>query len=394
MQRNLGLRGKLRQSNRPHVWALPARPEIWYNELIIRGVMPAGEGGTRVPSVSVIVPVYGVEAYLEACLSSIAAQTCGDFEVIMVNDGTRDGSPAIMARWAKADPRFRVLCKENGGLSSARNAGMDEAAGDYLLFVDADDWIAPNLVEDTLRAARESGAEQVHFNYRRAFEERVEDAYLPLKDEVVDLRSLGLPTYFYRYWMPYVHGQEAWARLYRRSVVEENHLRFAPNDEVFAEDTLMSAMLLFHTERLAVLKEPYLYYRQRPGSIMDRPKPRLAQRLIALSSRLNAYARACGLERTLKDVLPVLCYDKLITKGISQDPSLTDVHGAMREALYDPEIVQLLRALRGVEPLLQYTLHTGKGLRTQVRARLFAARWLRGDVEGAAALVARREEKA
>ena len=333
--------------------------------------MPAGKGGTRVPSVSVIVPVYGVEAYLEACLSSIAAQTCGDFEVIMVNDGTRDGSPAIMARWAKADPRFRVLCKENGGLSSARNAGMDEAAGDYLLFVDADDWIAPNLVEDTLRAARESGAEQVHFNYRRAFEERVEDAYLP-----------------------YVHGQEAWARLYRRSVVEENHLRFAPNDEVFAEDTLMSAMLLFHTERLAVLKEPYLYYRQRPGSIMDRPKPRLAQRLIALSSRLNAYARACGLERTLKDVLPVLCYDKLITKGISQDPSLTDVHGAMREALYDPEIVQLLRALRGVEPLLQYTLHTGKGLRTQVRARLFAARWLRGDVEGAAALVARREEKA
>lgn len=356
--------------------------------------MPAGEGGTRVPSVSVIVPVYGVEAYLEACLSSIAAQTCGDFEVIMVNDGTRDGSPAIMARWAKADPRFRVLCKENGGLSSARNAGMDEAAGDYLLFVDADDWIAPNLVEDTLRAARESGAEQVHFNYRRAFEERVEDAYLPLKDEVVDLRSLGLPTYFYRYWMPYVHGQEAWARLYRRSVVEENHLRFAPNDEVFAEDTLMSAMLLFHTERLAVLKEPYLYYRQRPGSIMDRPKPRLAKRLIALSSRLNAYARACGLERTLKDVLPVLCYDKLITKGISQDPSLTDVHGAMREALYDPEIVQLLRALRGVEPLLQYTLHTGKGLRTQVRARLFAASWLRGDVEGAAALVARREEKA
>lgn len=356
--------------------------------------MPAGKGGTRVPSVSVIVPVYGVEAYLEACLSSIAAQTCGDFEVIMVNDGTRDGSPAIMARWAKADPRFRVLCKENGGLSSARNAGMDEAAGDYLLFVDADDWIAPNLVEDTLRAARESGAEQVHFNYRRAFEERVEDAYLPLRDEIVDLRSLGLPTYFYRYWMPYVHGQEAWARLYRRSVVEENHLRFAPNDEVFAEDTLMSAMLLFHTERLAVLKEPYLYYRQRPGSIMDRPKPRLAQRLIALSSRLNAYARACGLERTLKDVLPVLCYDKLITKGISQDPSLTDVHGAMREALYDPEIVQLLRALRGVEPLLQYTLHTGKGLRTQVRARLFAARWLRGDVEGAAALVARREEKA
>lgn len=356
--------------------------------------MPAREGGTRMPSVSVIVPVYDVEAYLEDCLSSIAAQTCGGFEVILVDDGTRDGSPAVMARWAKADPRFRVIRKENGGLSSARNAGMDEAAGEFLLFVDADDWIAPTLVEDALRAARETGAEQVHFNYRRAFEDHVEDAYLPLKDEVVDLESLGLPAYFYRYWMPYAHGQEAWARLYRRSVVEGNRLRFAPNDEVFAEDTLMSAMLLFHTKRLAVLKEPYLYYRQRPGSIMERPKPRLARRLITLSSRLSAYARACGLDGTLKDVLPVLCYDKLITKGISQDPSLADAHAAMREALSDPEIVRLLRALRGVGPLLQYTLHTGKGLRTQVRARLFASRWLRGDVEGAASLVERREGKA
>lgn len=342
------------------------------------------------PAVSVIVPIYNVEAYLEACLSSIAAQTCGDFEVLLVDDGTKDGCPAIMERWAAADPRFHILRKENGGLSSARNAGMEAAQGEFLLFVDADDWIAPGLVGDALAAARESGAEQVHFNYCRAFEDRIEGAYLPLRDEVIDLDALGLANYFYRYWMPYAHGQEAWARLYRRSVVEAHGLRFAPNDEVFAEDTLMSAMLLFHTRRLAVLERPYLYYRQREGSIMERPKPELTRRMIALSSRLLSYARACGLAQTLRDVLPVLCYDKLITKGISQDPSLSDAHAAMRAALANDEIVRMLRALRGPGPLLRYTLHTGKGIRTQARGRLFAHRWLAGDVEGAAALVSRR----
>lgn len=345
----------------------------------------------RVPSVSVIIPVYNVEAYVERCIESVAAQTCADFEALLVDDGSPDGSGAILECWARRDPRFRVLRKENGGLSSARNAGMDAARGDYLLFVDADDWIDPELVADALQAAKRSGAEQVHFNYRRAFADHVEGAYLPLRDEVIDLERLGLANYFYRYWMPYAHGQEAWARLYRRDVVERYGLRFAPNDEIFAEDTLMSAMLLLHTRRMAVLARPYVYYRQREDGIMGRPKPWLARRLIALSSRLCAYARACGAYEPLRGVLPVLCYDKLIAKGISQDPSLADACAAMREALGDPEIVALLRALRGVGPLLQYTLHTGRGLRTQVRARLFAHRWLRGDVEGAAALIARRE---
>ena len=97
----------------------------------------------RVPSVSVIIPVYNVEAYVERCIESVAAQTCADFEALLVDDGSPDGSGAILERWARRDPRFRVLHKENGGLSSARNAGMDAARGDYLLFVDADDWIDP-----------------------------------------------------------------------------------------------------------------------------------------------------------------------------------------------------------------------------------------------------------
>ena len=343
--------------------------------------------------VSVIVPVYQVEAYLAKCLDSILAQTFTDFELILVDDGTKDDCPRIMAQYAERDARIRCIRKENGGLSSARNAGLDIARGEYIAFVDSDDTIEPTLLADTVAAANQAGAELVIYNYRLVTEKGVQGAYLPMKDEVIDLDRLGLDNYFYRYWMPYVHGQEAWCRLYRRDIIEQNRLRYAPNDEVFAEDTLFSAMYLMHVRTIAALAKPYVNYLQRGDSLMGMRKPKLCARLINLSVRLTQYVSQCGKERALKNVLPVLCYDKLICKGIRLDPSIDDVYSAMTKAGQDATLCALLRALISPMPLLMYTIKTGKGIRTQIRARVFAARWLRGDVRGAAALVQGREEQ-
>lgn len=341
--------------------------------------------------VSVIVPVYQVEQYLARCIDSILAQTFEDFELILVNDGTKDGCPAIMQAYADKDARIRQVHKENGGLSSARNAGLDVAKGEYIAFVDSDDYIAPTLLEDAVRAAEETGAEQVLFNYQLVVDGVQKGAYLDMTDETIDLQALGLANYFYRYWMPYRHGQEAWSKLYRRSVIEENGLRYAPNNEVFAEDTLFSAMYLLHTKKIAALSKPYVYYVQRGDSLMGLAKPRLAWRLMTLSVRLTEYAKACGCFEEIRNVLPVLCYDKLITKGIRFDPKSEDVYRAMEEYGKNSTMRGLLRALLSPMPLLMYTLKTHKGIRTQVRARLFALRWLRGNVKGAAALVQGRE---
>ena len=245
-----------------------------------------------------------------------------------------------------------------------------------------------------MAAAERSGAQLVIYNYRLVTKDGPQGAYLPMRDETIDLDQFGLADYFYRYWMPYVHGQEAWCRLYRRDVIERHHLRYAPNDEVFAEDTLFSAMYLMHVHTLAALSKPYVNYLQRGDSLMGMRKPKLCRRLICLSIRLTEYVRACGREKELSDVLPVLCYDKLICKGIRLDPSMADVEDAMRETGRNETLRALLHALMGVRPLAMYTLKTGKGIRTQVRARVFAARWLRGDVRGAAALVQGREEQA
>lgn len=111
--------------------------------------------------VSVIIPVYNVEAYLGRCVDSVLNQTYGNLEVILVDDGAKDASGAICDDYARRDSRVRVIHKENGGLSSARNAGIDAAGGTYLEFVDSDDWLEPDAVESMLSLAAEQGTELV-----------------------------------------------------------------------------------------------------------------------------------------------------------------------------------------------------------------------------------------
>ena len=109
--------------------------------------------------ISVIVPVYKVEPYLRRCVDSILAQTHKNLEVILVDDGSPDGCPAICDEYAAKDSRVKVIHKENGGVSSARNAGLDTATGDYIGFVDSDDWIEPDMYEDLLGALKETEAD-------------------------------------------------------------------------------------------------------------------------------------------------------------------------------------------------------------------------------------------
>ena len=109
--------------------------------------------------ISVIVPVYKVEKYLKRCVDSILAQTYPCLEVILVDDGSPDGCPAICDEYAREDRRVRVIHKENGGLSDARNAGIDAAKGKFLGFVDSDDYVHPRFYELLLQALKEEGAD-------------------------------------------------------------------------------------------------------------------------------------------------------------------------------------------------------------------------------------------
>ena len=106
--------------------------------------------------VSIIVPVYNVEPYIETCIQSLIRQTMGNIEVILVDDGSTDRSGELCDQYAEADERIRVIHKQNGGLSSARNAGISAAKGEYLLFVDSDDYVSASLVEKTVSCAEQN----------------------------------------------------------------------------------------------------------------------------------------------------------------------------------------------------------------------------------------------
>ena len=124
-------------------------------------------------TVSIIIPVYNAEHTLERCVDSVLGQEFTDFELLLVDDGSSDGSPALCDRYAAQDSRVRVIHKENGGVSAARNAAMDLAEGEFLQFLDSDDWITPDATKLLLRSAREHQCDLVIADFYRVVGDRV-----------------------------------------------------------------------------------------------------------------------------------------------------------------------------------------------------------------------------
>lgn len=185
------------------------------------------------PKVSFIVPVYSTQEFLPRCLDSLLRQTCPDIEIIVVNDGSPDGSAAIIAEYARKDSRVRAVDKPNGGLSSARNAGMDVAHGDIIDFVDSDDYVEPNLAEFLADTFAKEHPEIVVFGAEcepaELASKRIQQLLSP---EVRVFESFDAALLFSANAQPYV-----WRAAYSRELIEREALRFAENVR-FAEDVV------------------------------------------------------------------------------------------------------------------------------------------------------------
>lgn len=217
------------------------------------------------PSVSLILPVYNVAPYLETCLDSILHQTCGDFEVLMVDDGSTDGSRDVCLRYARRDSRFLLLEQPNSGASAARNLAMDHARGRYLQFADGDDWLTPDAVETLLHTGRATGADLVVAHFYRVANGRVA-ARGHIRRECVLTRTeyaehmMKAPANFY-------YGV-LWNKLYRRATVEANHLR-CPEHVDWCEDFLFNLEYIACCRMIAAVPHPIYYYLKREGSLVS-----------------------------------------------------------------------------------------------------------------------------
>lgn len=209
---------------------------------------------------SIIVPIYRAEAYLDACVKSILAQTDPDFELILVDDGSPDACPALCDEWATRDPRIVVLHKENGGPSEARNLGIEVARGEYLTFIDSDDLVHPAYLDELHRALADGGADIALTPFLRFPEKELPPAVTPSgRYTVLDGRAACLSLCERK-----VDFIIVCAKLYRRACFDT--LRF-PKGRL-NEDEAVSHHLLWNASRVAVLDSPLYFYRTTPGSIM------------------------------------------------------------------------------------------------------------------------------
>ena len=223
------------------------------------------------PKVSVIVPVYGAEAFLPTCISSLRAQTLRDIELIFVCDGSPDHSLAILRRVEPLDSRIRVIAfEENQGVSAARNAGLDAARGDYIGFCDGDDWAEPQMYETLLRAAEEAGADVAFCRVFKDRGEAREDVPLGFDDGTVFSREeIGrtlIPAMLSRATdsdeLP-LSGYTP-RNLFRREAIGSH--RFRP-DIRYAEDLLFIVACMKDAHRAVAVDRAYYHYRFHSGSV-------------------------------------------------------------------------------------------------------------------------------
>ena len=211
------------------------------------------------PEISIIVPVYKVEQYLNECIDSILAQTFTDFELILVDDGSPDNCPALCDAAAAKDSRIRVIHKPNGGVSTARNAGLSAACGNWISFIDPDDSIDKTYLEKMHRAAVQSGAEVASCNilYLEADGSRSSYQDTPLRNEVISreeaIHRIRLT--------PLV---QAATRLHRRDVIAD--LRFPVGKNY--EDAFTTPEVLEHTTSVVCVEDVLYHYRLNPEGIM------------------------------------------------------------------------------------------------------------------------------
>ena len=303
------------------------------------------------PFFTVIMPVYNVEKVLPTSLDSVLRQDDSDFELILVDDGTKDSSGQICDEYAAKYDFIRVIHKPNGGLSSARNVGIENARGEYILMPDSDDYIEPNtltVVREAIRAAALRSDRPVDIvRYDRLRHEGDEVTVNPTGvpvglyegDDVRRLVDMSLldPDHF---------PIAAWLHAYRRGFLEENGLRFVSEREVLSEDYLFLNCAFIVAKSIYVTNEPLYHYIIRAGSLTTSPVKNAPGRYTSLYKHLMEFAAGHGgdeelLQKISTFYIEVLIYGYCIApeyRGVYPEHGWKEARQSVKEILKNPTV--------------------------------------------------------
>ncbi|WP_442596719.1 glycosyltransferase [Neobacillus sp. D3-1R] len=256
--------------------------------------------------ISVVIPLYNVEKYMEKCIDSVLNQTLSSIEVILVDDGSPDSSGDIADSYLEKDSRIKVIHKENGGLSLARNEGIQAATGKYIIFIDSDDWVDKNLLKKAYDRIEETNSEICVFNVIRIHEDSKETIVQGKDmDEEIDINSYGVENYINSFMLnPKSHRYSAWNRLYNLQFLRENRLFFEPNNEIHSEDMLFNLECCLYLEKVCSIKDPLYFHLLRSGTISSSKKPDITKKLMNLCKRFIEKAHREAKYSEVEGVVP------------------------------------------------------------------------------------------
>ena len=255
------------------------------------------------PKFSIIIPIYNVEAYLRKCVASILAQTCQDFELLLIDDGSPDGSGKLCDEFAAQSPLVRAVHQPNGGAGAARNHGIALSTGEYLLFVDGDDYLEPNLLSELSAAMEKTDADLYLFG---AIVERDGKKVGELHERVpvgTLCNGADAPELFFGIMAP-------WNRAYRRTLFTENDISFATR--VWYEDIRVVTKLNAVAASVLRLEGAYYNYLQRDGSAMNNKNAARNAEIIAAFDDILSWYETHGLLDRYRDELTFLAIEHLL----------------------------------------------------------------------------------
>ncbi len=258
---------------------------------------------------SIIVPVYNVEQYLEQCLESLRAQDYKDYEVICINDGSTDGSREVLTRWESLYAQMRVIDRENGGLSATRNTGLKAVTGDYVVFVDSDDWVESTMLSRL--AASIDNEDMLCFACRRTDNEAT--------DSLSKEQSSGWDYYNHHALehreVPFVC---VWQRCYRRQFLLDNGLSF--REGILHEDNEFTPRVCLKAKSVKVIPDVLYNYRVRPGSIMTTRGLKSKESLILIGNELSElFANESKIDNTIIYRALTQCYQMAFVDNTCED---------------------------------------------------------------------------
>lgn len=229
-------------------------------------------------TITVIIPVYNAQDYLDRCLASVAGQSCENLEVLLVDDGSKDNSAKICRRWCERDARFRLISQENRGVSAARNTGLTQAAGEYIAFVDADDWILPDMLEKQLACLQGENSDMVLGGFRTVRTEASEKTIPEKAAKDPDRRNVTTVSAgeYASDWL-LAGNNRCWSVLYRKQAI--GPVRFQEGLTI-GEDLLFLMELLPRLQRVSIMEDrDYCYYINEKGAMLSRFKEQYMDQL-------------------------------------------------------------------------------------------------------------------